>query len=152
MGLKVMFDQKEYNRKYQLDYYYKNKEKIKLRMRKKYSEDAEYKKRKDASAKEWRNKLRIECLTHYGGNPPKCICCGETIIGFLTIDHPNNDGAKQRKNLRLIGGWRFYQWLKSHNYPKGYQVMCYNCNCGRAKNNNICPHKEREVFEDSNSS
>ena len=40
---------------------------------------------------------------------------------------------------------KFYLWLKRNNFPPGYQVLCWNCNCGRSINNGICPHKtERE--------
>lgn len=30
--------------------------------------------------------------------------------------------------------------IKMLNYPEGYQVLCYNCNCGKSINNGICPH------------
>jgi hypothetical protein len=33
---------------------------------------------------------------------------------------------------------RFYK----NNFPRGYRILCYNCNCGRALNNGICPHKD----------
>lgn len=96
--------------------------------------------------REYREQIRMRVFIHYGGNPPKCACCGETIVGFLTIDHPNNDGAKEHKKklpkTRGSGFW-FYSWLIKMNYPKGYQVQCYNCNCGRAHTlNKTCPHKE----------
>jgi hypothetical protein len=89
-------------------------------------------------------KLRLEVLTHYGGNPPKCACCGETIIQFLTIDHINNDGAEHRKQIsgssRKCSGHHMYQWLKKNNYPNEFQVLCMNCNFGKRMNDGICPH------------
>lgn len=87
----------------------------------------------------YRLKCKSEALIHYGGNPPKCACCGETEIRFLTIDHINNDGAEHR---RKMCGSHIYEWLKWNHFPEGYQVMCWNCNCGRQYNNGICPHKE----------
>jgi hypothetical protein len=48
-----------------------------------------------------------------------------TDVDCLTIDHPNNDGAKERKAVG--SGTSFYVWLKKHNYPEGYQVLCNNC-------------------------
>jgi hypothetical protein len=90
-----------------------------------------------------RNKrIKIEVMSYYCKGIPYCQCCKENIVKFLTIDHVDNNGSKHRKSLGLIGGIKFYYWLKNNNYPKGYQVLCYNCNCGRDKNHGICPHKE----------
>lgn len=36
----------------------------------------------------------------------------------------------------------FLQWLKDNKYPKGFQVLCTNCNTGRHRNGGICPHKD----------
>lgn len=101
--------------------------------------------------RKWRENLAFEVLTHYSGNPLRCACpnCYYHIhdcpIEFLTIDHINNDGAKQRENLyngkrRYGAGKRFYSWLKQNGYPEGYQVLCYNCNCGKERNKGVCPH------------
>jgi len=67
---------------------------------------------------------RIEVLNHYS-SPPVCFCCGEAHIEFLTIDHVNGDGAKHRKKDK---GHNIYKWLKVHNYPEGFRVLCINCN------------------------
>ena len=73
-------------------------------------------------------KTKLEVFTHYGGNPPKCSQCGITDIRVLTIDHINNDGAKHRREIGSYAGTSFYLWLRVHNYPEGYQVLCWNCN------------------------
>jgi len=86
--------------------------------------------------------IKFEVLSHYSKGIPKCICCGENIINFLTIDHIKNDGAAHRKLIKNQGGRIFYRWLKRNNYPKGYQVLCFNCNCGKQLNFGICPHEE----------
>ena len=95
-------------------------------------------------------KLRLEAFTRYGG--PICVCCGETNILFLTLDHTKNDGAVHRKAMRIIdgnrkmkgeagSGWTFYVWLRRNNYPPlDLRVLCYNCNCGRWRNGGVCPH------------
>ncbi len=96
-----------------------------------------------AAARRFRVRLKLEALTAYSPNGVvECVCCHETIVGFLTLDHPNNDGAEHRKDL--IGGraGNIYQVLKKLGWPPGLQVMCYNCNCGRSRNGGICPHKE----------
>lgn len=70
-------------------------------------------------------------LKNYGNELPKCVDCGFNDVRCLEIDHINNDGAKERKkifgNSKMAGG-AFYRWLIKNNYPKGYQVLCKNCN------------------------
>lgn len=84
-------------------------------------------------------KLRKEVIEYYGGSPPKCSCCGETIFEFLCIDHVNGGGCQQRKRLGLSSGSSFYAWLKRNHFPSGYQVLCANCNQGKQIRGQ-CPH------------
>lgn len=86
------------------------------------------------------DKLKYEVFMHYSEDLMICNCCGETTIKFLTLDHINGNGAQHRKE---VGSARqVYRDLRKNNYPEGYQILCYNCNCGRAKNNGVCPHEE----------
>lgn len=87
-------------------------------------------------------KIRIETLTHYGGNPPKCVCCGETEIRFLCLDHINGGGNKERLALKGYTGPNFYYLLKNYNWPSGYQILCYNCNNAKGFYG-VCPHERR---------
>ena len=87
-------------------------------------------------------KTKMMVFTHYGDNPPKCACCGETIIQFLTVDHIHGDGNKHRRRTGMKNSLAIYLWLIKNNFPEGFQILCYNCNCGRAHNNGICPHKQ----------
>lgn len=89
--------------------------------------------------KERKRRDKLIVFKHYGGDPPKCACCGESHIEFLTIDHINNDGAKHRRKLNMTGGIKFYRWLKRNNYPEGYRVLCWNCNCSIGVYG-YCPH------------
>jgi hypothetical protein len=92
--------------------------------------------------REYRFKLRLEVLSHYGGTPPSCICCGEQLLSFLTLDHINNDGKEHRKQMGVWGGSATYKWLKQHGYPDNIQVLCMNCNFSKAHNKeHICEHK-----------
>lgn len=75
----------------------------------------------------------------YGGYV--CRCCGETTEQFLSIDHVNNDGANHRKDVERR---KLYHWLRDNNFPDGFQVLCMNCNFGKARNNGICPHQTSE--------
>ena len=71
----------------------------------------------------------------------QCACCGESEESFLTIDHVNNDGAEQRRKTGIKnGGTVFYRWLIKNGFPKDFQVLCWNCQWGKVKNNGICPH------------
>ena len=91
-------------------------------------------------------KAKIACLLKYGGDPPKCACCGETNIGFLTIDHVNNDGRAHKKSLK---NKNIYLALRSKGFPTDPPVivLCFNCNCGRDRNGGVCPHKEPHTFK-----
>lgn len=82
--------------------------------------------------------LREASLSAYGN---RCRCCGETEPRFLTIDHKNGGGNKHRKEIG--NGVSLHRWLKKNNYPKGFQCLCFQCNCGRAVNGGICPHKDK---------
>lgn len=73
----------------------------------------------------------------------ECVCCGESEPMFLSIDHVNNDGYLARKNqLHPTDTLGFYRWLVKNLFPADFQVLCMNCNFGKAKNNGVCPHQE----------
>lgn len=94
-----------------------------------------------ATSKRSARTVRISCLVAYSGPVPHCQCecgCHVNNVVWLTIDHINGGGTKERKTLKR-GGTGFFRWLRQHNFPAGYRVLCYNCNCGcaRQKSNNI---------------
>ena len=74
--------------------------------------------------------LKKTIVDHYGG---KCICplCDEQQLDFLTIDHIDGGGTKQRKNTSIHGGTNFYYWIIKNDYPSNLQIMCLNCNVSR---------------------
>lgn len=90
--------------------------------------------------------LKLETLSAYGN---KCVCCLETKIEFLTIDHIDGKGAEHRKSLGLsygsdektVAGHNFYKWLKVNNFPKdNFQILCFNCNYAKHVYG-VCPHR-----------
>lgn len=103
-----------------------------------------YQGRREGETQE-RRENRIKVLQAYGGNPPKCACCGENHVEFLQIDHTNGGGNKHRKQVGTSGGGRFYLWLIKNNFPDGFRVLCANCNLSRGFYG-YCPH-EREVMK-----
>ncbi|OGD53431.1 hypothetical protein A3K80_00500 [Candidatus Bathyarchaeota archaeon RBG_13_38_9] len=87
-------------------------------------------------------KIRLEVSKHYGH---KCACCGESNINFLTIHHINgrNKDCKEDK-YSGVHGWR---WLKENNYPPGYQLLCWNCNCSlKNHKKEFCPVHHPEIY------
>ena len=86
-----------------------------------------------------RRKLRREVLAAYGG---KCACCGESGDRFLVIDHVDGGGNAHRRlisNSKYCPSTTFHRWLRNNNYPKGFQVLCNNCNMAKALYG-ACPH------------
>ncbi len=84
--------------------------------------------------------LRLQIIEAYGG---KCACCGEDNEKFLTIDHVNNDGYMRKKIYGSARrGVQYYREIVAAGYPSDLQILCYNCNCGRARNGGVCPHQE----------
>jgi DNA-binding transcriptional LysR family regulator len=78
---------------------------------------------------------RERVFNHYGW---VCLCCGETCDLFLTIDHKRGGGQQHRAKV----GRDLYGWLVRNDFPEDFETLCFNCNCGRARNHGVCPHKE----------
>lgn len=74
-----------------------------------------------------RKRLKIEVLTHYGGERLACVMCGESRLPCLSIDHMNGGGCAERDRLGIHDYAAFYYWLKKQGYPDGYQTLCMNC-------------------------
>jgi hypothetical protein len=70
--------------------------------------------------------IKKEVIAYYGG---KCVCCGETELDFLALDHINNDGAEHKKKLKSEGKtYTGFILAKQMGYPKTFQLLCFNCN------------------------
>jgi len=98
---------------------------------------------------EIRKKRKLEVYTHYSDGVPKCACCGVTGIEFLTVDHiiPKLEMKKDPKMIEIgfrasSTGHRLNQWLVTNNFPKGFQILCWNCNFAKGVFGN-CPHKKK---------
>ncbi len=107
---------------WQRQYYENHKEELNFQHKEYYKNHMEEMK---FYQKQHHNALRLEILHYYSKDSMQCACCGESHIEFLTIDHINNDGKKHREK---IGSNNIYGWLKTHNFPIGFQVLCWNCN------------------------
>ena len=91
--------------------------------------------------KEYQRKIRLTVLQFYGGEIPKCNCCDEEEIKFLSIDHINGGGNKHRKSFGTKDGkgGNISHWLIRNGFPEGYQVLCHNCNMAKGFYG-VCPH------------
>ena len=116
----------QYSKKWHRKEYLKNPERFREKTR---LWNLKNPKRRREISKRQKLKVRVEVLRHYGGKNLKCICCGESEIKFLAIDHIEGGGGKDRKKHGQ--GNTFYAWLKKENYPKGFQVLCHNCNLSK---------------------
>jgi len=91
--------------------------------------------------------LKNEVFSHYSKGKPKCACCGEnTSLDFLCIDHINGR-KKGNGKIDTRRGSSLYSYLKGKGYPKGYQVLCWNCNTTKFVYL-ICPHKRKKRNRD----
>jgi hypothetical protein len=125
------------------NYYQNNKEEIKKKNRNRWNKNKEkYNEQQRLSFPLKLRTLKIEVLTHYGNGKCICVCCGETILDFLTIDHINGRQIHERgKNRDKYSGRNLWRYLKREGFPSGYQTLCINCNMGKHINKGICPHK-----------
>ena len=73
--------------------------------------------------KQKRKELKEFVLTHYGNDKLACVHCGESRLACLSIDHIKGRGKEHR---RMVGS-HMYLWLKSNDFPEGYQTLCMNC-------------------------
>jgi len=83
----------------------------------------------------WYRRVRAEALIRYGG---RCVCCKEDDLRFLTFDHIEPVGKRGKRADRTT--WA--RELKAGLIDSNIRVLCWNCNCGRAANGGVCPHKE----------
>jgi len=135
---------------YMREYNRKNREKVCAAKRKAHHENRknpDWVKSEQKRGREYWQQLRHEAIMAYGGY--ECACCGETEEMFLSLDHVHNDGASHRREIGAGigngkgGSSRTLKWLKDNSYPDGFQVLCMNCNHGKARNNGICPHQAK---------
>lgn len=93
----------------------------------------------------YREAVKQKVFDHYG---EQCSCCGESQRIFLTLDHVNNDGAAHRRSLnkannaRSTSADKVWRIAIKDGFPDSFQILCYNCNCGKRDNGGVCPHKD----------
>lgn len=91
-------------------------------------------------AAQYRLRVKSDVISKYGG---KCACCQESELLFLTIDHINNDGSRDRKDNDISNSASFYLTLRKSDIRIDLQVLCFNCNLGKQINGGVCPHTHK---------
>jgi hypothetical protein len=154
-----VFNQKEYDRKFHKEYYQRPKiKKHKKEYNRIYCQQhrqhvkeyhhnyfQNHKKKANEYGKAWQKEYRANfkysVLAVYSDGKPKCKCCGETHIEFLTIDHINNNAPEQKRQFKAEGKTYsyLYRWLVANDFPDSFQVLCMNCNFAKGKYG-YCPH------------
>ena len=139
--------------KHQKEYYEKNKDRIiahQLQNYHSHKDDPDFQLRRNLSRKHYREthkeemkaqqdkykpkrrglrqRLKLELLTYYGNGKLACVKCGYSDIRALCLDHVNGCPEAHKRNGKRIDSLRLYRYLKSHNFPEGYQTLCANCN------------------------
>ena len=127
-------NRKEYKKKYNQEHKKENAEYQKRWVEENRERSREIKRN---YLKRRRIELKEKVYSHYG---KFCNCCGEDNPMFLTVDHVNNDGYKERKGRGGGGTDKTYLRIINENFPDTYQILCYNCNLGKARNGGVCPH------------
>ena len=93
-------------------------------------------------------KTKVSFFRLIGNGKIQCACCGMVDIEFLTLDHLENDGSTEKRELNCKrGGWQFYNKIrKMKGFDKSrYQILCFNCNIARGTLG-ICPHEMRKIM------
>ena len=87
---------------------------------------------------------------------PCCRCCGlNDHIEFLSLDHiagrKEMDSESELVELGYsseLGTQPLQIWIKKNNFPKGFQVLCMNCNFAKGHSkDNKCPHERLHLEE-----
>jgi hypothetical protein len=92
------------------------------------------------TAKALRENLKFSVFAIYSEGQPKCACCGETIIEFLSVDHIKGKGMRYGKDKRLQTNYELFRWIIRHHFPKCFRVLCRNCNSSLGQYG-YCPHE-----------
>lgn len=92
--------------------------------------------------------VRYEAFAAYGG--AVCVCCEETRLERLSVDHVFGDGHVDRRDARTVkGGGKgvSYSQLRARGFPDRdrYQVLCHNCNMEKGVKES-CPCRQPSIL------
>ena len=82
--------------------------------------------------KKYNEETRQKFIEMYGG---KCVCCGETIYEFLTLEHKQGQKGIKKEESRVA-----YRNAVLVYRPDIYEILCMNCNHSKGVRG-YCPHQ-----------
>ena len=98
--------------------------------------------------------IRLKVLQYYSkhlskSDIPCCQCCGEkSHIEFLAVDHiaGRKDMDSEPELVKLgysssLFARPLLRWIIKNNFPKGFQILCHNCNMAKFYYGK-CPHEK----------
>lgn len=79
---------------------------------------------------------RQRCIAHYSNGANKCSLCPESRIWVLDLDHINGRSPGERKTQTR--SLHMTRELIRRKFPKGFRVLCRNCNWMEHLRRNRC--------------
>jgi hypothetical protein len=111
------------------EHYHSNKEYYKQRNRESYLRN---RLRRSIESQQQRAFIKETIMKHYSNGDIKCVECDINDIDMLTLDHINNNGAEHKREIgshrKDCKGIGMYGWIVKNDFPKGFQVLCWNHN------------------------
>jgi hypothetical protein len=80
--------------------------------------------------------LKLKTISLLGA---RCVCCGDTTFEFLTVDHTEGGGSRERKANRTAGSQLYRVLNREGCAADKYRLLCMNCNFSFGHYGN-CPH------------
>ena len=97
-----------------------------------------------AKSKRKVQETRVAVIEKYGG---ACVCCGLQLPKYLELDHKNDDGNIERKQLGSGGvGSRFYVLVLSQPRRDDLQLLCSYCH--KAKKYGGCTPEDHAAIRE----
>src|SRR3990167_2542029 len=101
--------------------------------------EREYRRRNRDKINEWKRgysrRLRKKIVKRLG---EECVCCRETRIEFLTIDHIAGNGKSDRAKYPSLSSF-YVAFAHGRVALNGYRLLCMNCNHSVGMYG-YCPH------------
>lgn len=93
------------------------------------------------------HKNRLEALQGIAGSKkPKCVCCGEKELVFLTFDHIKGGGVQHRKQYKNAPTYKIVRSIKHHTgkwATDDFRILCNNCNLATHILKGTCIHERK---------